>query len=107
MSGSGALPSRGSRVSLAAPKPAFRINTATSRPSQPSNWSFVKWVMTRPSSTTAVARASDRESAAVAAKALDWMRFPSAPLNHPIHSFTATAQARMPAVRAVSSVSSG
>ena len=107
VSGSGACPRRGSRVDLAAPKPAFRMNRATSRPIQPSNGRPEKWETARPTRTAPVATASERESTDVARRASEEMRLPRAPWNQPIHSLTRMEAARMPAVSGVSKVSSG
>ena len=74
--GSGLWPSRGSRVSLAAPQPARRMKAATRMPTQPSMWTPVRPPTRVPSSTAEVAATSERESAAVAHMAAESMRLP-------------------------------
>ena len=73
----GGVPSRGSRVSLAALKPDQRIKAATRMPHHPSIMRPVKWPTSVAISTASVAALSLRESIEVASMAEEFSFLPS------------------------------
>ena len=84
-------------VSRAACTADHRINSATTRPTQPSSCTLVSLPITIASSTAEVAAVSLRLSAAVADMAADLIFFPTARLYRYMYSFTPMEASKIPA----------